>query len=63
MINWLTSYAAALGVLGATIAFVWSAIQFILVRRREQQAHEFEAFHKLIKELVSPGADTQFILN
>jgi hypothetical protein len=61
MLNWLTLYAAALGVLGAAIAFVWSAIQFILVRRREQQAHEFEAFHRLIKELVSPGADTQFI--
>ena len=61
MLTWLTSHAAALGVLGAAITFVWSAIQFILVRRKEQQAHEFEAFHRLIKELVSPSHDTQVI--
>ncbi|MEK6325488.1 MAG: hypothetical protein AABN33_27930 [Acidobacteriota bacterium] len=54
MLSWLTSNAAALGVLSAAITFVWSAIQFILVRRKEQQAHEFQAFHRLIKELVSP---------
>jgi hypothetical protein len=61
MLSWLTSNAAALGVLGAAITFVWSAIQFILVRRKEQQAREFQAFHRLIKELVSPDDTNKFI--
>lgn len=61
MLSWLTSNAAALGVLGAATTFVWSAIQFILVRRKEQQAHEFQAFHRLIKELVSPDDINKFI--
>ena len=61
MFSWLTSNAEALGVLGAAITFVWSAIQFILVRRKEQQAHEFQAFHRLIKELVSPDEINKFI--
>lgn len=61
MLSWLTSNAAALGVLGAAITFVWSAIQFILVRRKEQQAHNFQAFHRLIKELVSPDDINKFI--
>lgn len=58
MLTWLTSNAAALSIIGAAVTLTWSAIQFILVRRREQQAHEFEAFHRLIKELVSPDPAT-----
>ena len=61
MLNWLTSNATALAILLAALTFVWPVVQFILVRRKEQRAHEFEAFHRLIKELVSPGSDTQFI--
>jgi len=59
MFSWLTSNATGIGVLVAAVTFVWSAIQFIVVRRKEQKAHEFEAFHRLIKELVSPDAGTQ----
>jgi hypothetical protein len=59
MFYWLTSNMAALGVLGAAFAFIWSAIQFIWLRRREQQTHEFEAFHHLIKNLVSPDDNTK----
>jgi hypothetical protein len=61
MLYWLTSNAAALSIIGAAVAFVWSAVQFILVRRKEQQAHEFETFHRLIKELVSPDPPTQVV--
>jgi hypothetical protein len=61
MLNWLTSNATALAILLAVLTFVWPVVQFILVRRREQRAHEFEAFHRLIKELVSPGSDTQLM--
>jgi hypothetical protein len=59
MFTWLTSNATAFGVLLAAMTFVWSAYGFIVVRRKEQQTHEFEAFHRLIKELVSPDPDTK----
>jgi hypothetical protein len=59
MLTWLSSNAAALGIFGAIVAFAWSVFQFVAVRRKEQQIHEFEAFHRLIKELVSPDPDTR----
>lgn len=61
MLSWLTSNVAALGVLGAAITFIWSAMQFIWLRLKEQQAHEFETFHQLIKDLVSPDDKTKSI--
>ena len=33
-------------------------IQFIDQRRRESNERQFEAYHKLIKELVSPDSDS-----
>lgn len=59
MFTWLTSNATALSVLLAALTFIWTATQFIIVRRKEQEAHEFEAFHRLIKELVSPDPETK----
>ena len=59
MLNWLTSNATALAILLAALTFVWLVVQFILVRRKEQRTQEFEAFHRLIKELVSPDPGTQ----
>jgi len=59
MAAWLAQNIAALSALGAAIAFVWSAIQFILVRGREQRSQEFEAYHRLIKELVQPDPAAQ----
>jgi hypothetical protein len=54
MFDWLGNHVAALGALGASATFIWSAIQFILGRSKEQRTHEFEAFHRLVKELVEP---------
>jgi hypothetical protein len=59
MAAWLAQNIAALSALGAAMAFVWSAIQFILVRGREQRSQEFEAYHRLIKELVQPDPASQ----
>jgi hypothetical protein len=53
----MVKYAAALGVIGAAIAFIWSVVQWVLVRRREEEHREFEIYHRLIKELVSPDPD------
>lgn len=59
MLTWLTSNLAAISAFGAAIAFAWSAVQFILVRRHEQRTHEFDAYHRLIKELVQPDPASQ----
>lgn len=57
----LTANAAALSILGAAIAFIWSIVQFILVRKRDAQHREFEIYHRLIKELVSPDPDSKVV--
>jgi hypothetical protein len=54
MIEWLGRHAAALGVVGASLTFMWSAIQFMLVHKQHQRAREFDSFHRLIKLLVEP---------
>lgn len=59
MFMWLTSNLTSISAFGAAVAFAWSAIQFILVRRHEQRTHEFETYHRLIKELVQPDATSQ----
>jgi len=56
---WLSTNATAIGLAGAAIAFAWSAIQFILSRRSELRSREFEHYHLLIKELVSPDSETK----
>jgi hypothetical protein len=61
MLNWLTSNATALAIILAALTFVWPVVQFIVVRRKEQRTHEFEAFHRLIKELVAPDSDTKSV--
>ena len=59
MVTWFAQNIAALSVLGAAIAFIWSAIQFVVVRRSDQMTREFEAYHRLIKELVQPDSESQ----
>ncbi len=57
----IASNATPLGVLGAAIAFMWSIVQFILVRKRDEQHREFEVYHRLIKELVSPDPESKSV--
>lgn len=54
MITWLASNVAGLSIIGAVLAFIWPVIQFVVTRRRDLQFREFETYHRLIKELVSP---------
>lgn len=56
VIGWLSSNAAGLGILGAAIAFAWSTIQQITQRKSESRERDFQAFHRLVKDLVSPEA-------
>jgi len=50
----LSSNAAALSILGAAIAFMWSTAQQIFQRRAEADERQFQAFHKIVEKVVSP---------
>jgi hypothetical protein len=54
LVAWLSSNTAALSILGAAIAFVWSTTQQVTQRKAEAREREFQAFHKLVKELSQP---------
>lgn len=62
-IAFLNTQGAGLGVLGAAIAFIWSAWQFFDVRQRDSQNREFEVYHRLVKELVQPDKDVGIFLD
>jgi len=57
-LNLLSNNAAVLSVVGTAIAFTWSVVQFVLVRKRDEQHREFEIYHRLIKELVAPDSES-----
>src|SRR5262245_60977795 len=58
LLRLLHDYGPALSALAALAVFLWSVVQFFLVRRRDSENRDFEAYHRLIKELVQPDADT-----
>jgi hypothetical protein len=58
MITLFAQNATGLGVIGAAVAFAWSIVRFVLDRQKEFQDKEFEAYHRLIKELVSPDPES-----
>lgn len=58
VVHWLSSNAASLGIVGAAIAFIWSSTQQIIQRKAESREREFQAFHRLIKELVAPDPES-----
>ncbi|MEO0515116.1 MAG: hypothetical protein AAF086_07465 [Planctomycetota bacterium] len=57
MLEWFTANVTGLSIIGSAIAFVWPIVQFVITRRRDLQLREFEIYHRLIKELVSPDSD------
>ena len=54
LVTWLSSNTAVLSILGAAVVFVWSTFQQVAQRKAEAREREFQAFHRLVKELVSP---------
>jgi hypothetical protein len=53
LVGWLSN-TANLSIVGAALAFIWSTSQQIAQRKTEAHEHDFQAFHRLVKELVSP---------
>lgn len=58
LLMWFSSNAAALGILGAAVAFMWSTYWQVTQRKAEARERDFQAFHRLIKELVAPDPES-----
>jgi len=54
LIGWFSSNTAALGILGAAVAFIVSTWQQVSQRRAEANERQFQAFHKVVENIVSP---------
>jgi hypothetical protein len=55
-LGWLSNNTAALSILGAALAFIWATSQQVLQRKQEAREREFQNYHRLVRELVSPDA-------
>jgi hypothetical protein len=55
-LGWLSS-TAGLGVIGASIAFIVSTTQQFFQRRAEAAERQFQAFHEIVKKVVSPESN------
>lgn len=50
-------YGTQLSAFGATVVFIFSAYKFQAERKASHFWKEFEAYHKLVKELVEPPTE------
>jgi hypothetical protein len=50
--KWLNDNASAIGVLSGLIPLAWTIISYIHSKRQELKEKRFEAYHRLIKQLV-----------
>ncbi len=54
LVAWLSSNTATLSIFGAAAAFIWSTTQQIVQRRTESDERQFQAFHKIVENVVLP---------
>jgi hypothetical protein len=54
LFTWTTANAAGLGVIVAALAALILLVQYVGVKKSEDRKHTFEAYHKLIGDLVDP---------
>jgi hypothetical protein len=61
MFSWLGANAGGIGIFVVAATFIWNVYQFMSVRQRDYEAREFEIYHGLIKDLVSPASSTEIM--
>ncbi|MFA6009115.1 MAG: hypothetical protein WC799_03955 [Desulfobacteraceae bacterium] len=57
MLEFLEAYGTQISAFGAAVAFIFGAYKFQAERKASHFWREFEAYHKLVKELVEPPAE------
>ena len=58
LVEALSSNAVVFSGVGVAIAFVWSICRYAIDRHSEHKSRQFEVFHRLVKELVTPDPST-----
>jgi len=54
--KWINDNASAIGVLSGLIPLAWTIMSYIHSKRQELKEKRFEAYHRLIKQLVEGDA-------
>ena len=57
ILSFLQSYGTQISALGAASAFIFGVYKYYLERKTALFWKEFEVYHKLVKELVSPDSE------
>ena len=57
--EFIKSYGTQLSAIGAAVAFIFAMYKFQAERSASQFWKEFDAYHKLIKELVQPPSESE----
>lgn len=52
--GWLSSYGAALSIVGVAVIWIVSTFLQIAQRRAEANERQFQAFHNIVEKVVSP---------
>jgi hypothetical protein len=55
--SWLAAHQPAIAIVLAVTALAWQCIQFFITHNSDAKNRQFEAYHRLIKELVQPSED------
>jgi hypothetical protein len=53
--TWLAAHQPAIAMVLAIVALLWQFVQFIITQTNDAKNRQFEAYHRLIKELVQPA--------
>jgi len=53
-VPWLAGHQPAIAIVLACAALLWQVIQFIVTHTNDAKNRQFEAYHRLFKELVKP---------
>jgi len=53
-VDWLVAHQPAVAIVLAAAAFVSQVVQFFITHTNDATNRQFEAYHRLIKELVKP---------
>ena len=51
---WISQHQAAVALLLSVVALAWQTAQFAITHNSDARNRQFEAYHRLIKELVKP---------
>ena len=59
--QWLTDHQPSIAIVLAVAALLWQFIQFVITHNSDAKTRHFEAYHRLIKELVKPEDGNTYV--